>query len=138
MPFTERNNTLPVYQKRFGAFAATLIAGGVLLAAAPASQATPPPVSSNTIISVKSVPAGAPCSVTGYTLHARYRMATRDISEWDVENAVSKSCSQSKVVSEEGGTKFKYTATYVEPVLNTSGAVVAVYESGGSGGWRAK
>ncbi|MDR2930684.1 MAG: hypothetical protein LBV06_07270 [Propionibacteriaceae bacterium] len=87
-----------------------------------------------------AVPYGAPCTVQSYSLHARYQMAMRDISTWDVENSVQRSCAQNNVLDQGDGT-FKYLSSYVKVVLNRDGRVVTTwinYGSGGGGGsWRA-
>ena len=63
-------------------------------------------------------------------------MAVRDISEWEVRNAVTVSCNQNRVTKQSNGT-FKYYATYIVVVMDWRRNVVTVYfaSGGGGGGW---
>ena len=82
----------------------------------------------------QTVPAGARCSVSYYTTHARLRMAERDISEWEVINAIAYSCRHDKVVWQWLEGTYKYYGTYVVVAMNPQGGVVTVWLAGGNGG----
>lgn len=60
-------------------------------------------------------------------------MAERDISDWEVRNAVSVSCQQGRVQMQWDGT-YKYLATYVGVVMDWRANVVTVWYNTGSGG----
>ena len=83
----------------------------------------------------QAIPPDAPCTVATYSTHARLQMTVRDISEWEVRNAVTVSCNQNKVTKQSNGT-FKYHGTYVVVVMDWRRNVVTVhFASGGGGGW---
>ena len=83
-----------------------------------------------------AIPPDAPCTVGLYSTHARLQMQVRDISEWEVRNAVTVSCNQNRVTKQANGT-FKYHATYVVVVMDWRRIVVTVHfaSGGGGGGW---
>lgn len=81
-----------------------------------------------------AVPSGAPCRVSYFTLHARLRMAERDISEWEVKNAVDYSCRHNRVTWQWLQGTYRYDGTYVGVAMNGAGGVVTVWLKGGNGG----
>lgn len=91
------------------------------------------PISTST---AQAIPPDAPCTVGSYSTHARLQMEVRDISAWEVRNAVTVSCHQNRVTKQGNGT-FKYHATYVVVVMDWRRNVVTVHfaSGGGGGGW---
>ena len=109
----------------------------LFFSSAVSAPAAPSALSEATSAAPMAVPPGAPCSVSFYTLHARLRMAERDISDWEVRNAVSVSCQQGQVQWQWLQGTYRYYATYITVIMNSSGGVVTVYytSGGGGGGW---
>lgn len=87
-------------------------------------------------VGVAPAQAAGPCRVEGYTLHARLRMAERDISKSEVRASVSRFCSSGYRQS-DGTWIYRASGTSGLPtvVLNSRGYVVtAFWPSGGGGG----
>lgn len=72
------------------------------------------------------VQAGAPCFVSGYSLHAQEQMAARRITSDHVENVVHGTCSRAK--RQSNGT-WKYTDRKITVVANNNGYVVTVWRN---------
>lgn len=91
------------------------------------------------LLAVGATPAQAagPCRVDGYTIHARLRMAQRDISKAEVRASVSQNCSSG--YRQKDGT-WIYRASGVSGlptvVLNDNAWVVTTFwpSAGGGGG----
>ena len=79
-----------------------------------------------------------PCKVYGFSLHARFRMATRDISEAEVKRTVSENCSQAWIEDTSVGLADRtfYYPGHPAVVLNSQGVVVTTMWVGGGGSWR--
>lgn len=75
---------------------------------------------------VLQVQAGAPCFVSGYSLHAQEQMAARRITSDHVENVVHGTCSRAKKQSNK---TWKYTDRKITVVANGNGYVVTVWRN---------
>lgn len=92
-------------------------------------------------VDVAPAHAAGPCRVTGYSLHARYQMAVRDISKAEVQDSVATFCS-SGVHQANGNWLYRSTSAFLPTVVLSSGGTVVTtwWEGdggggGGGGGW---
>lgn len=73
-----------------------------------------------------SIAAGAPCIVTGYSLHAEEEMAADSITSDQVESVVHSTCSKAR--KQSNGT-FKYTNGKITVIANSNGYIVTVWRN---------
>ncbi|GAA3037647.1 hypothetical protein [Streptosporangium longisporum] len=102
--------------------AASLLSVGVLLVAAPAATAAP--VITSGVGTEMQIEAGAPCIVTGYSLHAAEEMAKDSITGDQVEDIVYTTCS--RAVKQSNG-NWKYTKGKIVVICNNNGYVVTAW-----------
>ena len=82
-----------------------------------------------------AIPAGAPCTVSYYTTHARLRMAERDISKAEVVSGVKDACRNSNVYYQWWDGMYKYESGFLGVIMNRQGGVITVYWRTSGGGW---
>jgi hypothetical protein len=120
---TSRGRSLAQATQRILAAAvmvSAIAAGSATAAATPPMTAGGPQVAS---LAVQAA-AGAPCVVTGYTLHAQQQMAARNISSDQVENVVHDTCS--RATWRQSNSTWQYTDGRIRVSANTNGYVVTV------------
>lgn len=78
-------------------------------------------------VAVQPAAAAGPCKVVSYSTHARYQMATKDISKREVNDAVYYNCSKG-ILQENGNWIYKQgTSCYPTVVLSKRAKVVTVW-----------
>lgn len=97
-------------------------------------------VGSSFTVGVTEAEAAGPCRVTGYSTHAKLRMAERDWSEAEVRETVRVECAYGVRQSNGNWRYTSYTGFRPTVILATNGTVVTVLDAsagggGGGGSW---
>lgn len=92
----------------------------------PAQIANATVESGTTPASTTTVLAGAPCIVTGYSLHAEQEMAADHITSDHVETVVYNTCSRAK---KQSNGRYKYTDGKITVIAEPSGYVVTAWRN---------